>query len=141
MAIDLPRRPATPFSTAPKPAAAVDAVVEYSSEPNPETKARQMRVGRGLKLSGQITGCERLMVEGDVEAALECSIIELAESGVFKGTATVDNAEISGRFDGALTVRQRLFIRESGQVSGEIRYGQLEVQCGGKLSGDIGLKS
>jgi cytoskeletal protein CcmA (bactofilin family) len=51
----------------------------------------------------------------------------------------VDDAEISGRFDGALVVRKRLFIRESGQVSGKIRYSQLEVERGGRLSGDIGV--
>ncbi|HLZ64685.1 MAG TPA: polymer-forming cytoskeletal protein [Aliidongia sp.] len=122
---------------------AVDAVVEYvSDEPSPESKARHMRVGRGLKLSGQITGCERLVVEGEVEAArLECSVIELAASGLFKGTATVDSAEISGRFEGTLTVRERLSIQETGKVSGEIKYGQLEVQLGGELTGTIGVKA
>ncbi|HLZ66125.1 MAG TPA: polymer-forming cytoskeletal protein [Aliidongia sp.] len=106
-------------------------------EPTTETKARQMLVGRGISLSGQITGCDRLLVEGSVEATLECSTIELAESGVFKGTAGVDDAEISGRFEGSLTARKRLFIRASGRVSGTIRYSQLEVECGGQLSGDI----
>ncbi|MDB5359916.1 MAG: hypothetical protein JWO51_1213 [Rhodospirillales bacterium] len=136
MSIDLPRRPATPFPTAPNAAAATTPSPEA---PKTDTKARQMRVGRGLKLSGQITGCDRLLVEGDVEATLlECSTIELAGSGVFKGAATVDDAEISGRYEGALTVRKRLFIHAGGQVTGTIRYGQLEVDLGGQLSGDVG---
>jgi len=140
MSIELPRRPATPFPTAPNSAPTVAAVTTPSpEEPKTDTKARQMRVGRGLKLSGQITGCDRLLVEGDVEATLlECSTIELAGSGVFKGAATVDDAEISGRYEGSLTVRKRLFIHAGGQVSGAIRYGQLEVELGGQLSGDIG---
>ena len=137
---ELPRRPATPNPTAFNSATTLDALrTQPAEEPKNETKARQMRVGRGLKLSGKITGCDRLLVEGEVEATLECSIIELAEFGVFNGTATVDDAEISGRFDGALVVRKRLFIRERGQVSGKIRYGQLEVERGGRLSGDIGV--
>jgi cytoskeletal protein CcmA (bactofilin family) len=146
MSIELPRRPATPnpmpsnvaipTGAAPKPLPEKP----VGEEPLPETKARQMRVGRGLKLSGKITGCDRLLVEGDVEATLlECSVMDLAAPGMFKGTATVDNAEISGRFEGTLTVRERLFIRDTGQVMGEIRYGQLEVECGGRLSGDIGV--
>jgi cytoskeletal protein CcmA (bactofilin family) len=139
MSIELPRRPATPLSTTPHPVTDIEIVPKPAADaPESEPKARQMRVGRGLKLSGKITGCDRLVVEGDVEATLlECSAMELGASGVFKGTATVTSAEISGRFEGSLTVRERLFIRESGWVSGEIRYGQLQVECGGQLSGDI----
>jgi cytoskeletal protein CcmA (bactofilin family) len=143
MSIEPPRRSAPPFPAAPSSTASIAVVTQDPpGEPKAEATARQMRVGRGLKLAGQITGCERLVVEGEVEATLlVCSTIELAASGVFNGTATVEEAEITGRFAGTLTVRKRLLIRESGQVSGEIRYGQLEVECGGKLSGDIGLKT
>lgn len=134
MSIEPPRRPATPISNQPIPASTVAAVTEP-----PRDLSNQMLVGREVALSGKITGCDRLLVEGKVEATLlECSAIEVAGPGVFNGTATVDHAEISGRFEGTLTVRKRLLIRASGQVSGTIRYGQLEVECGGKLAGDIG---
>ena len=46
-------------------------------------------------------------------------------------------AEIRGRFEGTLTVRKRLFIRATGRVMGTIRYGQIEVERGGRISGDI----
>lgn len=136
MSIEPPRRPATPISpiSLQNTASAAPAVVEP-----PRNLSNQMLVGREVALSGKITGCKRLLVEGKVEATLlECSAIDVAGPGMFNGTATVDDAEISGRFEGTLTVRKRLLIRASGQVSGKIRYGQLEVECGGKLAGDIG---
>jgi cytoskeletal protein CcmA (bactofilin family) len=34
-------------------------------------------------------------------------------------------------------VRKRLLIKASGRVSGTIRYGQIEIECGGQISGDI----
>jgi cytoskeletal protein CcmA (bactofilin family) len=34
-------------------------------------------------------------------------------------------------------VRNRLFIRSTGRVSGTVRYGQIEIECGGQISGDI----
>lgn len=136
MSIDPSRRVATPISAMPGPAATVAAVT-----PSPRSVTNQMLVGREVTLSGKITGCDRLHVEGKVEATLlECSVIDVAGPGTFNGTATVDDAEISGRFEGTLTVRKRLLIRESGKVSGTIRYGQLEVACGGQLSGDIGAE-
>jgi cytoskeletal protein CcmA (bactofilin family) len=134
MSIEPPRRPATPISNQPNPASTVAVVTEP-----PRNLSNQMLVGREVALSGKITGCDRILVEGKVEATLlECSVIDVAGPGTFNGTATVDHAEISGRFEGTLTVRKRLLIRASGQVSGTIRYGQLEVECGGKLAGDIG---
>ena len=34
-------------------------------------------------------------------------------------------------------MRKRLLIKASGRVSGTIRYGQIEIECGGQISGDI----
>jgi cytoskeletal protein CcmA (bactofilin family) len=49
----------------------------------------------------------------------------------------LEEAEIQGRFEGNLVVRKRLLIMASGQVSGTIRYGQIEIECGGQISGDV----
>ena len=118
---------------APRPAAAPRA---SSTPENGETK--KLIVGREIVLSGQITSCDRLVVEGKVEASLTDShAIEIADIGFFKGTAEIDSAEIAGRFEGTITVRDRLFIRSTGQVQGKIRYGQIEIEPGGVISGDV----
>lgn len=99
---------------------------------------RKLTVGREITLSGEITSCDMLVIEGSVEANLtNCRDIDIAESGLFKGAAAIDEAEIRGRFEGNLTVRKRLLIRATGRVSGTIRYGQIEIECGGQISGDI----
>jgi cytoskeletal protein CcmA (bactofilin family) len=89
-------------------------------------------------LSGEITTCDQLVVEGRVEAALtDTRVIEIRETGYIKGDAEIDEADIRGCYEGSLTVRNRLMIRSTGKVTGEIRYGMLEIECGGQLSGDI----
>jgi len=103
-----------------------------------ETEVRKLIVGREISLSGEITSCDRLVVEGSVEANLQnCHEVDIAESGLFKGSASIDDAEVRGRFEGNLVVRKRLLIRATGRVSGTIRYGQIEIECGGQISGDI----
>src|SRR5258708_6749192 len=103
-----------------------------------EADARKLIVGREISLSGEITSCDRLVVEGSVEANLaNCRDIEISESGVFKGSASIEDAEIRGRFEGTLNVRRRLLIRATGKVTGNVRYGQIEIECGGQISGDI----
>lgn len=106
--------------------------------PRRDTEQRRLIVGREISLTGEITSCERLIVEGSVEANLtNCREVEIAESGMMKGTAAIEEAEIRGRFEGTLTVRKRLYIRATGKVTGTVRYGQLEVECGGQVSGDV----
>ena len=103
-----------------------------------EADMRKLIVGREISLSGEITSCDKVIVEGSVEANLtNCRDIDIAESGLFKGSASIEDAEIRGRFEGNLVVRKRLLIKASGRVSGTIRYGQIEIECGGQISGDI----
>ena len=73
-----------------------------------------------------------------MEAVLsDCRSVELAPTGQFKGSATIEVADISGRFDGELTVNGRLTVRATGKVLGKIHYGQLEIERGGIISGTI----
>ena len=64
-------------------------------------------------------------------------VIRIAEQGAFHGTAEIDIAEIHGKFDGTLTVREKLVIYGSGKVSGKIRYGKVVIEEGGELTGQI----
>jgi cytoskeletal protein CcmA (bactofilin family) len=103
-----------------------------------EPDHKKLIVGRDISLNGEIRTCDTLVVEGSVEAVLQdCKNIEIMGPGEFKGAAEVDVADISGRFDGDLTARQRLIVRAGGKVLGKIRYGQLEIERGGVLSGEV----
>jgi cytoskeletal protein CcmA (bactofilin family) len=122
------------------------ALVQATAGAAPPTPARSdnhaepkvLLIGREISLSGQITACDRVVVEGRVEAQLtESRFVEITETGQFKGSAEVEEAEIRGRFEGRLSVRGRLLIRGSGKVSGEIAYGQIEIECGGEISGTV----
>jgi cytoskeletal protein CcmA (bactofilin family) len=127
---EAPRRP--PEAAGAPPVAAVGGLRRS------ETDVRTLIVGREISLSGEINSCNKLVVEGSVEANLQnCRDVDISETGLFKGSASIDEAEVRGRFEGNLTVRKRLMIRSTGKVTGTIRYGQIEIECGGQISGDI----
>ncbi len=99
---------------------------------------KRLVVGRDIRLSGEITACDKLVVEGHVEVKLPgARVIEVASSGYFKGTADVEEADISGRFEGELIARDRLVVRAGGRISGTIRYGRIVIESGGEISGDM----
>lgn len=109
--------------------------------PTPRTNAESKRllVGRDISLSGEITACDTLVVEGTVEATLEHShMLEVTDTGTFRGKVQIEEAVIAGLFEGALTARQKLTIKSTGRVIGEVRFGQLEVELGGIIKGDTG---
>jgi cytoskeletal protein CcmA (bactofilin family) len=103
-----------------------------------ESESKRLHVGREIVLTGEIKACERLIVEGRIDATLtDIRVIELAASGVLKGSAQIETADIAGRFEGELTVQGRLHIRATGRVHGTIRYGSIEIERGGTISGQI----
>lgn len=99
---------------------------------------RKLIVGREISLNGEINACDHLVVEGRVEARLaDCKTIEVAEAGTFKGSAEIEEATIGGRFEGDLVVRGRLRLLGAGIVAGTVRYGELEVEAGGRIVGTL----
>lgn len=99
---------------------------------------RKLLVGRDIALSGEIQSCDQLVVEGHIEADLyDSESLEVTENGTFKGRAVIDTADIAGRYEGELTVRERLYVRATGQVHGTIRYRALEIEGGGRVGGTM----
>ena len=103
-----------------------------------DADSKRLVIGRDICLNGEITACDKLVVEGRAEVVLtDAGAIEVAPGGFFKGTATVDEADISGRFEGELIARDRLIVRSGGRISGAIRYGRIVIESGGEISGDM----
>jgi cytoskeletal protein CcmA (bactofilin family) len=128
-----PARPTTPEVTRRPP----DLSAFTQRREQPAAPARQGEADH-KKLIVEIRTCDSLVVEGRVEAVLnECRSIDIAASGQFKGSADIESADISGRFDGDLTVHGRLTVRATGKVFGKVKYGQLEVERGGIISGTV----
>jgi cytoskeletal protein CcmA (bactofilin family) len=127
----------------PRPSEAIRRPLDATSPSRrSDDDVRKLIVGREIKLAGEITSCDKLIVEGNVEANLaNCRDVDIAETGLFKGSAEIDEAEIRGRFEGNLVVRKRLMIKASGRVSGTIRYGEIEIERGGQISGEIQAQS
>ncbi|KAA5605491.1 polymer-forming cytoskeletal protein [Roseospira marina] len=131
---------------APAPAAPeAESAPPTLSPPKPGTVAtresgetKNLIVGSGIQLNGQISACDRLVVEGTVEADLnDAEAIEVTASGLFKGTASIQEADISGRFEGNLIVKRRLTLRNGGRINGSVQYAALVIEEGGEIRGQM----
>lgn len=138
-----PAQPAqSPISSSPSSPAPI---ARTASAPSPASAAgksskRILTVGNDILLKGEIATCDRLVIEGAVDATLkDVHTVEIAETGSFKGTAEIEDAEISGIFEGTLVVRNRLTIYATGKVRGKISFGEVEIERGGQLTGEIAI--
>jgi cytoskeletal protein CcmA (bactofilin family) len=112
-----------------------------SSRASPHAEDRlasRLVVGRDIKVTGaEISDCDTLIVEGRVEASMESRVMHISETGIFSGAASVDSAEIRGRFEGELTVREHLVVHATGRINGRIRYAKIKIEDGGEICGEI----
>lgn len=121
-----------------KPATAATTAIRTEPERTKSESGSKLIVGPDIKLKGaEITDCDTLVVEGTVEASMDSRVVQIAEHGVFRGTVSIDIAEIRGRFEGELTAREQLIIHATGRVSGKIRYGRIKIEEGAEITGDI----
>ena len=94
-------------------------------------------IGRDIRLKGEITACDELVVDGDLDAAVVAQHLKISSGGAVVGRFEVRTADIGGRFTGDLIVGENLSIRAGGQIEGRVRYGTIEVAMGGVLRGDL----
>ncbi len=134
-----PRPSAETRAPEPRPSASAAPKMPVPGGARRPDEDKTLTVGKDISLHGEIADCAKVHVDGKVEATLsKCRALIITDSGYFGGTAEVETADISGRFDGSLSCAGRLIIRETGRVNGEVRYGQIEIECGGEISGTVG---
>ncbi|MDK9720996.1 MAG: polymer-forming cytoskeletal protein [Rhodospirillales bacterium] len=133
--------PAAPFRTdIPRRVVDIPGSQRRPASMGQEVDGKKLIVGRDICLTGEISACDRLVVEGRVEASLsDARSVDISETGFFKGNADVEEATIAGNFEGRLTVMGRLVIKGTGRVKGTVRYASLVVEQGGQLSGAVEL--
>jgi cytoskeletal protein CcmA (bactofilin family) len=137
-------KPTEPIWKSAEPARPVDPpVLVHTAQRQPDSHGseaddRTLIIGPGVSVKGEITSCNRLIVQGKIEAKLaDCPNVIIKEGGVFKGESSTEDADVQGSFDGNLVVSKRLLVRATGQVSGKISYGEIEIERGGKITGEI----
>ena len=103
-----------------------------------DLEGKRLIIGRLVTLTGEIGGCERLIVEGTADATLrDIKALEVGGQGIFKGNAVVESAIIAGTFEGKLTVSGHLDIGPGAVVKGTVSYGTITIASGGKLLGTV----
>jgi len=97
-------------------------------------------IGSGVVAKGSLTAPGLIVVDGAVEGVLSASAIDITGNGVVTGATTAQNIRVAGQLMDTSTAHQSLLIESTGQVTGDITYGELEIRKGGNIVGSINAR-
>jgi cytoskeletal protein CcmA (bactofilin family) len=130
-----------PLSKPTVPSAPMTARAPAAPMAEAQDGGKRLIVGQGIQMKGEITACDRLVVEGQVEVTLKATrMLEIKPTGHFTGSCEVEEADVSGVYDGNLTVRGRLIVHAGGRVTGDISYGEIELERGAQITGKLSVR-
>jgi cytoskeletal protein CcmA (bactofilin family) len=113
-------------------------VAAKPSVPLPHSKYQgKASIGEGVHVKGDVHDCSQVDVHGLMEGEIEADILIIHEKGRVKGVVKAGRGEIHGEVDGDVTISGRLEIRATGLVSGAVNYGELSVEAGGRITGQL----
>ncbi|MBQ9704761.1 MAG: polymer-forming cytoskeletal protein [Paludibacteraceae bacterium] len=95
----------------------------------------------GSKIIGTIIADSDIRIDGTVEGDLQCSgKVIIGEKGFLKGTVDCQNAEVMGKLDGKIEVKQTLALRSTSNLQGEFHTQTLIVEPNAVFNGTCSMR-
>jgi len=96
-------------------------------------------IGTSIVVKGDISGSENLLIQGRVEGNvdLEEHTIVVGESGDVEANLNGNHVEVEGQVEGDITGRDRITIRATGRVKGDIKAPKVVLEEGSQFRGSV----
>ena len=114
-----------------------------SKETSRENPSRGINViGEGTKIVGDLKSDGDLRVDGTLVGAVHTtSKLVLGSTGRIEGEVHAQNADISGKIEGNVLIKEVLQLQSQSRIDGDIRTGKLIVEAGGEFNGKCTMGS
>ena len=96
-------------------------------------------IGSSLKVKGEITGTEDLLIEGAVEGQIHLDERKLTVGTAAKVTADIDARDVVvyGTVKGNVRAKGRIEIKKDGAIIGNLTTAQIMIEDGADFKGTI----
>ncbi len=94
-------------------------------------------LARADRLEGTLKVAGTLRVQGTLTGSVEATTVQIDEGASVKADITADEVVIGGEYNGKLVCRQRLEIRATGVVVGQVQTFRLMLHEGGSIDGEL----
>lgn len=141
------KKPATqpsvpePFEAPPPTPIMEDPIMESSVKAaEPEViPARQSMLGASLSLRGELAGQEDLVIQGKFEGTIHVAgqCVTVGPEGQVKADVQAARVVIEGSVIGNISARERIEIRKTGHVLGDLAAPGIAIEDGAYVKGSI----
>jgi cytoskeletal protein CcmA (bactofilin family) len=121
------------------------AYIPSSPEPTMSTTSTSKPMGRvckTLRIKGELTGSEELVVDGEVEGTIDLgeSRLTIASQGRVQAEVRAREIIIEGQLRGSAQASDRLHIAKSGNVAGDLVAARVSIEDGAYFKGSIDIQ-
>ncbi len=94
-------------------------------------------IGEGVTIKGEISVPDLIVIDGTIEGNVTARVVCVGQTGVIRGNISATEADISGSVSDHVEARQLLLVRSTGRVEGRVMYGEIELEKGAVVTGDL----
>lgn len=94
-------------------------------------------IGAGVAVKGDISAPDVLVIDGAVEGDVAARVILIGSTGAVRGKVNAVEADIGGAVGGEIHITRLLAIRATGRVEGRVSYGEIAMEKGAVLRGEL----
>jgi cytoskeletal protein CcmA (bactofilin family) len=99
-------------------------------------------IGKSVVIKGELSGSEDLYVDGNVEGKIELRnhSLTVGANGNVKADVSAKSVVIQGRLDGTVIASDRVELRKSAVVTGDLTTQRIAIEEGAFLKGKVDVQ-
>ena len=94
-------------------------------------------IGESVIITGTVKAENEVTIQGSIDGDVDCHSVLVTKTGNIKGKLKAENIKVEGKVEGEIDINNLLHIHSSGLVNGKVFYGNIQIEEGGKLLGEI----
>ncbi len=99
------------------------------------------QVGQGTKIEGEIICEGDIRIDGTLDGQLTSKAkVVIGPTGTVYGDIICEHADVSGKIEGTIRVKEVLYLQTSATIQGNIKTQKLVVDAGAVLNGSCSMK-
>jgi cytoskeletal protein CcmA (bactofilin family) len=104
--------------------------------------ANLAQIGKSVVIKGELSGSEDLYVDGQVEGsiALKDHSLTVGPNGQIKASIEAKGIVVQGKLEGNLRASDRVDLRKSAVVAGDIVTQRISIEEGAYLKGKVDIQ-
>jgi cytoskeletal protein CcmA (bactofilin family) len=99
-------------------------------------------IGKSVVIKGELSGSEDLYVDGHVEGTIELrnNSLIVGPNGTVKAKISAKGVTVQGRIDGTVNASERVELRKTAVVSGDVITQRIAIEEGASFQGKIDIQ-